>query len=346
MKETSRLLVCRLRALGDVIRTLPAIAGLRRALPDAQIDFVCFEEAADAVALVGDVDNVIALPRLSRSNAHPSDLCRVDLSPWAGVLSHLRSNQYDLYFDLHGIFYSGLLGLLAGIPARYGFERAWVKEGSELCYTNRVPLEPAQVNRFDRHCALLKARFAHVRQSVPRLKIATTPELRGRDYILIYPGSSGVGVLKRWPAHKYGQLSQQLAENVKLPVIVAWGPGEEEVAMRVCDTSGGTARMAIATSVSGLFGLVAGASAVVGNDGACMHVASVLLKPSVVIFGPTDPKINSPWSAGKSKIVYKGVDCSPCPCWEYHCPYAHRCMGAVSVDDVLGAFLELWGAVA
>ena len=146
----ARILVCRLRALGDVIRTFPAVAGLRDLFPASDIDFLCHAEAEPAVHLLRDVGRVHVLPKLEHSPAHSADTCRITLTPWKLTLEVVRRINYDLYVDMHGISNSGLFGCLANISQRIGFDSPWVKDGCDLCYTRRVALPSDASNRYDR----------------------------------------------------------------------------------------------------------------------------------------------------------------------------------------------------
>ena len=61
--RAQRILVIRLAAMGDVIRTLPAVALLRDHHPDSRIDWLVEERAASVVELRGFVDSVVVFPR-------------------------------------------------------------------------------------------------------------------------------------------------------------------------------------------------------------------------------------------------------------------------------------------
>jgi heptosyltransferase-2 len=69
-----------------------------------------------------------------------------------------------------------------------------------------------------------------------------------------------------------------------------------------------------------------------------MHLASALGVPTVVVFGATDAAATGPAGA-PARVVRQLVDCSPCLLRE--CPIDHRCMTAVSEEQVAQAALEL-----
>lgn len=113
-----RILIIKLRAIGDVIMATPVIENLRAAYPDAEIDFLTERPCYPIVKNHPDLNEVIVFNR-----SHISNL------PWhAGLrenlkfIKRLRANRYDLVFDLFGNPRSALLALATGAPVRVGFE--------------------------------------------------------------------------------------------------------------------------------------------------------------------------------------------------------------------------------
>jgi heptosyltransferase-1 len=84
--------------------------------------------------------------------------------------------------------------------------------------------------------------------------------------------------------------------------LINYGPGEEELAVAVESTSGGTARR-ISCSISDLIALTRRARLFIGGDTGPMHLAAALQVPVVGIFGPTDPARNGPF--GTSSVVLR-----------------------------------------
>ena len=120
-----KILLIRLRLIGDVVFTTPMPRALKRAFPDSHLAYLVEPEAAPVVAGNRSIDEVIVAPR-------PGGLARlrVDL----GLATRLRRARYDVVVDLHGGPRSAWLALLSGAPTRIGYEipgRTWM-------YTRRV----------------------------------------------------------------------------------------------------------------------------------------------------------------------------------------------------------------
>ena len=120
-----KILLVRLRLIGDVVFTTPAIRAIRRHYPDARITYVVEEEAAPVVRGNPHLDEVIVL-----TSPRAAGRLRADLA----VIRRLRRERYDLAIDFHGGPRSSLLTWASGAPERIGFEvvgRSWM-------YTTRV----------------------------------------------------------------------------------------------------------------------------------------------------------------------------------------------------------------
>jgi heptosyltransferase-2 len=150
--------------------------------------------------------------------------------------------------------------------------------------------------------------------------------------VVICPGSINSRA-KRWPAESFAKLSDQLRDEGR-QVVVIGSKGEEDVSREVTqrmrqkpvDLTGKTTIDQI-TAILGLADLV------VTNDTGPAHIAAALGRPTLVIFGPTNPLTTRPFS-GQAEILRNPPDCAPCMLRD--CPIDHRCMTAITVEEVVG----------
>ncbi|HTO52089.1 MAG TPA: glycosyltransferase family 9 protein [Myxococcota bacterium] len=334
-----RILVIRLGALGDVVRTRWAFAGLRALYPNARIDWLVEDRAAAGLVGLPGLSEQVVVPRRRLRARHPWRALQT-LREFAG---ELRARRYDLSIDFHGVFRSAFLAWAAGIPVRVGYAAPIAKEASQWLSTLRAPA-PRHVSRFERNAALVEflggkvPEKPHVLELDPALaqRFAGLPE----RFALVHPGTSPKTTYKRWEAERFAAVARALREQAGIETLVAFGPvaGEREAARAVVAAAQGAAALAPASeSLAELLALLSRAQLFVGCDSGPMHLATLAGTPAVAIFGPTDPIENAPSRSVPSRVVRRDVGCNPC---REGCP-ARTCMRTVEPAAVIEAALAL-----
>ena len=149
---------------------------------------------------------------------------------------------------------------------------------------------------------------------------------------MINPGAAWPN--KRWPAERFGAVARHLRARHGWPSIVAWGPGEEDLARAVVAAADGAAALAPATSLGELLAIVGAAGLVVSGDTGPLHLAAALGTPIVGIYGPTDPARNGPWSPADVTLSRNRA----CACHhQRRCTAAAWCLDELAVDEVSAA---------
>ncbi|MEZ4218889.1 MAG: glycosyltransferase family 9 protein [Myxococcota bacterium] len=366
-----RVLVIRLGALGDVVRTLPAVALLRARRPGLAIDWLVEERARGPLEGFRAVDRIVELPRRALvADVRAGALGRAGARLRA-VVRALRAARYDAAIDFHGIAKSALLARLSGAPLRYGYARPHAREGAWLLATHRARLARGELSRHARNRALVdfaapaaptaegedgeggsardeRAALAHAFAVDARARAALAHALAGggavapaRPPVLLHPGTSAGAAHKRWTPDGFAALAARLARAGER-VLVARGPGEDALAQAIVDAAGGAAALAPATATfADLAALASLASVVVAPDSAAIHVASLVGTPVVQLVGPTNPVENAPGEGAPWRRVRaaRPLPCAPC---RRGCAAA-ACMRAVRAADVERAVRELVG---
>lgn len=334
-----RILLIRLSAVGDVINTLPAVSALRASFPGAHLTFVVEDKAADVIVGHPDLDQAVVFPR-KRWRAgwkNPRTLVSTGGEVWRYV-RELRTPRYDVLLDFQGNQKSGLHVLVAGVPVRIGFARGHSKEFSHWFTNVRVEPTTARQNRVEKNLALLAPLGVDVRGACYRLPAAHASELAvasylasvgvpPRGYVLLHPGTSEYGHLKRWAVDRFAALADAIERQLALKVLVAWGPSEralaDEIARRSC------AIVAVETrSLLDLAELIRCARVFVGADSGPLHLASAVGAPSVALFGPKDPLVYGPYNPRAQVIHRPGAD-------------GRASMDSITVEDALEAVRSL-----
>ncbi len=323
-----RLLVVRLGSLGDIIHTLPAVAALRRAFPEATIGWVVEDRWRE---LLCARDAELAGPRSPQrplvDAVHVVDTLAWRAALFSGatrrhvlaVLREIRSAHYQLAIDFQGAIKSSLLMQMTRTPQRLGFAQPR-ERAARLFYTRPVIAKGAHI--IEQNMSLASG-LTNENRSDPTLGSAAlrrgwgTLPLTAREFPLPHDAAAeawceselcrrGIGEFaiinpgagwgaKCWPAKRYGEVAHALAAE-GLPSLVNIGPGETALGRHVESASGGAATI-ISCSVGQLIALSRRARLFIGGDTGPLHLAAALRVPVLGIYGPTDPARNGPVGA-------------------------------------------------
>jgi lipopolysaccharide heptosyltransferase I len=307
----TRILVIRLSALGDVIRTLPLLPPLRHRFPTARISWLCEPAQEPIVAPQPLVDEVLIFPRRDLARALSTGrLARAALRS-RSLVRELRQRRFDIVIDAQGTYKSGILMRLSGARLRVGFARGAAREYLPRAANCLVTPSPPRQSRVDKALALLgplEADPARARAELPvveelaRRATAIWAEDGAGARVVLSPGASTRQDYKCWPADRFAAVGAGLAA-AGARVRVAWGPGEEELAAQVESLSGGAARRLPATSLPLLAETLRAADLFIGNDSGPMHLAWLVGTRVVALYGPTDPILNAPWGPGHRQVA-------------------------------------------
>ena len=326
LPPNANVLIVRLRSIGDVVLTLPALQALHDWRPDLRIHMLV--EPLSAPLLEGHpaISEIIVLRRF-----------------WDAVWQ-LRRRHFAIAFNMHGGPTSAFLTRLSGAPVRV----CWAQRQYSSFYNVQVPIHFPVAGRAEMHTAEhrlqqllytglpekpLPAAELHVR---PGALARVLPMLAGKgigpdqSYAVMRPGASQPN--KRWPMERFAAIAKWLREAHGIATVVNLGPGDEPIASEMRQHFESDI-VIDSLDLPGLVALLAGSCLFVGNDTGPTHIAAALGKKSVVIFGASDSKVWSPWKT-ESRLVENPFPCRQCPRGKCESLGASQCIFYVSVDQV------------
>lgn len=329
--------------IGDAVMTTPALSIIREHFPHAEITILANPMVSQLFLHHPGIDSIITFDRQGK---HHGVAGRLRLA------AELRKQAFDLAIILPNSFDSALVPWLAGIPARIGK----CSDGRTLLLSGRYNEAEGAPPCHEVEYYLNLMQFFGITGSRTPLHLSITAEEESRasallteygvqpdEFVLgINPGAS-YGSAKRWYPERFAQVAQCLAERWSAKIVIFGGPGEAAIATDIESCLEGTAvNVAGKTSVRELMALIRRCNFFITNDSGPMHIAAAFDVPLVAIFGSTDHTGTSPYSANAA-IVRRPTDCAPCKLRE--CPTDHRCMTAVSVDDVVNESIRLMTSI-
>jgi heptosyltransferase I len=332
-----RFLIIKPSALGDVATTLPLLCDLKRAYPEAQIDWLIHPAYAAVIEGHDALHEAILFDRrtLAAWWYKPSAFRLF----WK-LLRTLRSNRYDLVVDAQGLFRSGFFTRITGARIRIGFAHA--REFAARAYTHKVrlPDDGKTMLAVDRMRALggpldLRA-TGHAEFHLP-VSSAALREAESRipnSFVAVIPGARWD--TKRWPLDRYTEIVRRLLKSDHAVALLG-SPDEKPLCDQIqsslkCSTtpSASLCNLAGQTDLPTLIALLSRARLVIGNDSGPLHIAAALGVPLVALYGPTDPRFVGPHGQ-LAQVLRHDVPCHPCRLKE--CDH-HSCMNGLPVEDV------------
>jgi ADP-heptose:LPS heptosyltransferase len=287
-----RFVVVRLGSLGDIVHTFPAVAGLRESFPAAQIVWLTHPRWVELVASSGLATEIWPVDSRNLSSVHK-------------IIGQLRAQEWDTAIDYQGLWKAAFLPFFGGIPERIGFSPATIREfGVPLLYTDRVVCKATHIADQNGELSLRAGAIRPVGRVSLRVadeamaRVRAELQKEGIDrYVVLSPG--GGWRSKCWPAERFGALCQCIRDEVKLPCVINYGPGEESLAGQVQVASGTAQPVVYDGELGPLMALLSGAQCIIGGDTGPLHLGVALGTPAVALFGPTDPARNGPYPPGE-----------------------------------------------
>jgi ADP-heptose:LPS heptosyltransferase len=332
----ANVLVIRLRSIGDVVLTLPALQALHDWRPDLRVHMLVEPLCAPLVESHPAIAEVIVLRQF-----------------WATV-RQLRRRHFALAFNMHGGPTSAFLTRLSGAPVRV----CWAQRQFASFYNVQVPIDFPVAGRKEMHTAEHRLQqFLYTglpEKPLPAARVYVDPSAAasvrdnlaekginpGEPYAVLRPGASQAN--KRWPVERFAAIARWLREAHGIATVVNLGPGDEQIEADIkrhfaaIGNSGVNSAAGVimdSLDLRGLVALLAGSCLFLGNDTGPTHVAAALGKKCVVIFGASDSKVWSPWKT-EFRLVENPFPCKQCPSGKCETLAASQCVFAIQVEEV------------
>jgi heptosyltransferase III len=332
-----RMLLVRLRSLGDAILTLPLVESLKRWRPDLQLDILI--EAPYASVFTNHPAIHEALIVKSRNFPEAGGWSRLK------AVHEIRKRRYPAVMNLHGGATSRIFMLFSRAKLRIGeagHRWAWICNApvpSSSSIWGRPSLHTIEHQlSLMRWLALpLSTELAGALHTQP----ASRERMRNRlvkagalNFILMQP--TATLATKQWSAGNYAQLGDLLNNRYGLPIIYTAGPNEASVLQEIRSSANKPHIYWQDLPLGDLFALIEQCCVFIGNDSGPTHAASALKKPVVVIWGSSNFRAWHPWGTDYEAVL-SDLPCMPCPGYSCHAFNRPRCITDIAVSRVFEA---------
>jgi heptosyltransferase-3 len=334
-QAVERVLVVRLRSIGDTVLSTPSLFALKRFLPQASVDILLEDWVAPVLDGFPHVDNVISLERKSTSAR-------------ARVARQLRANRYDVVYNLHGGTTATLLTRATGAKHRVGYQTyQYARLHNHLSPSSSSLWGQNKTHSVEQQLALLGWTGVPVSDR-PATQLAITEEaaatiatrleaagLTNAPFAVIHPAAAFA--TKQWAADKFARVADGLAAQ-GFRIVVITRSDEASLVDEITRTASAPVLAFTDLSLPEITALLALARLFVGNDSGIAHMAAAVETPAVVIFGSSNIAHWRPWTSGvAAEVVFEEMECQPCHgyfCEKFDEP---ECIKRVPVERVMAA---------
>lgn len=336
-KSVRRVLVVRLRSIGDTVLSTPSAIALKRFLPNAEVDILLEDWVAPVLDGFDLIDRVVVTGDDFRSRLNAA--------------REIRRRKYDVVFNLHGGPTSALFVQGSGAPHRVGYENYrwpaiynhrlsspsefWQSEENHSAEQQLALLGFVGVPVEDRPSSRLVVTESALNSLAQKLADTSGSPLTDiTPFALLHPAAAFE--TKQWDAAKFARVAEELANHGLRTVAVA-AKGERPV-LDALQTATDTPVITFDNlTLPEITALASEAELFVGNDSGIAHMAAAVKTPSVVIFGSSNRVHWRPWTDAPNEIVFESFHCQPCPGFECREFGDAPCIRNVTVESVTSA---------
>lgn len=336
-----RILIIKLEALGDVLRTTCLLPSLKRDYPDCHITWLTIEPAQAVLFNNPFIDEIL-------------------VADWEGI-TRLDIEKFDLLIHPDAAKKSAALASLVNADRKLGYRldpdgqvRPFNREAEEwLEMGARDDIKRANRRTYQEHvhaiCGLDPAgqeivlRLTEEERSFARAASERFGIAPGETVVGFNTGSSARWPMKRWLTERFLETAGRLADETGCRVLLLGGALERETNGWIAKKSGGRAiDTGSGRTIREYMALLSLCDVVLTGDTMGLHASLALDRRVVALFGPT-----SPWEidlyGGGEKIITE-LDCVCC--YRGVCDRSPNCMQSIGVESVIAAVKEQLGRTA
>lgn len=336
LSHIKKILVIKLRQLGDVLLATPVLSVLKERLPRAEIDAYVYADSIPLLARNPVIRQCLGYDRSWKRLGLFKRFLRE-----AGLLKSIRREGYDLVVNLTEGDRGAIAARVSQAPIRVGFDpkRSGFLGKSSL-YTHIVKPCPGLRHTVERNLDALRRIGLFPSYESRELAFSVCPNALARmrtkvpaRFWLIHPTSRWL--FKCWPPEKMRAFSEALLAQ-DIPLVFTSGPDSAELAMVRQIVQGlDVVNLAGTLTLDELAALVALSERLVCVDSLPFHLASALKHPVIALFGPTSDVTWGPWRNPHATVVTQTMSCRPC--YMDGCGGSKKsdCLETLSVEQVL-----------
>jgi lipopolysaccharide heptosyltransferase II len=329
--KINKILVIKLRGIGDVVLSTIVIDNLKIDFPNAKIDYLVESPSAPGINGLKQINKVLIFER------H-------DFMSKVALIKSIRQNQYDLVLDFFSNPSTAIITYLSGAKYRMGFPY----KGRRYAYNMFGPAERTKFHAAQLHLECLKNNDLSFSKKELHYSINKESLVFANKYFKeqSLDNSFVVGICptggwasKKCDPDKFAEITNIVIEKFNAKVLILWGKSDEEDARKIHLLLGEKSILAPDTSIQELAALISKCTILIANDSGPMHMATAIGTPVLALHGPTNPHLQGPFGERHEWIQLESLECINCNLLD--CPLNHECFYNIPAELVINKIESL-----
>ncbi len=330
-EKIKKILIIKLRGIGDVILSSIVLPNINSNFPNAQIDFLTEKPSVAVLETNELLSNILVFNR-----SFFKDKLK--------IFFKIRKQKYDMVLDFFSNPSTAQITFFSAATYRAGFPY----RGRKYAYNIYGPTDRTSLHAAELHLEFLKNLGLTV--SSKSLQVNFKPEdkafaenffkkhnLTKNRTVVISP--SGGWASKKCEPEKFAEIGREISKDFNFKILIVWGPDDEIEAKKIAELIGEEAVMAPSTSIRQMGALMQESLAVIANDSGPMHLAVAAGIPTLSIHGPTNPRLQGPFGEKHEWVRLDELECIECNL--LICPRNHECFKELPAERVINKFSRL-----
>ena len=311
----NKILLIKLRGIGDVILSTVVLENLKQNFPASQIDFLTEKPSEQ---LIGDLDELNQVYLFKDKS----------LAGRLKLMRSIRKEKYDLVLDFYSNPFTAQVTLASGAKYRAGYPL----KGRKYAYNLFGPEERGKIHAAELHLEFLKKLDLAVDSNKLKCVFGNNAAQFAEDYfsnnfvgnkLVVGISPSGGWSSKKCDPQKFAEIADEVTAEYGCDVLIVWGPGDEKECDEIISNMELKSIKAPPTSITQMAALISRCDFLIANDSGPMHISTAVGTPTLSLHGPTNPKLQGPYGEEHEWIYKSELHCIICDLLE--CPYNHEC---------------------
>ena len=330
-EKINKILIIKLRGIGDVVLSTIVIDNLRKDFPNARIDYLVEKPSEPGLLGLKEINYVLLFERN-------------DFWKKVSLIFQIRKIKYDLVLDFFTNPSTALITFLSGAEYRVGFPY----RGRKYAYNLYGPEERGKYHSAQLHLETLKLVGLNYSYKQLHYFINSSALHKAEKYFsynfiennfVIGICPTGGWASKKCDPNKFAEIANALINKFNAKIFIIWGKSDEEDAFKIHSLLDEKSIIAPETTIQELAAMISRCKILISNDSGPMHISTAVGTPVLSLHGPTSPLMQGPYGDMHEWIQLSNLDCIECNLLV--CPRKHECFRDLPVEKVLGKIESL-----